>query len=354
MSQLATINRNTNGAALDVTDRRAVPPMGFDEIWRIAEAVAKGGLMPGAKTPEQAFTLMLICHADGLHPIDAIRRFHVIEGRPSMRADAIQADFQARGGRVQWLRSDAEVCEASFTHPRHHPEPFVVRVEMSRFIDNKVAMTYDEKRGEWRMKKTWASWPDAMLRARVISAGVRAVDPGVIVGMSSEEEVRDVITLEQPEPLALVHERSKLEAAQTVTAADIAVPGQPEGGFDSRPYHLVASAAADFAGVDAKGLHGHLLNRAIQLGLCQPPKSRKSADVIATLSAVYKSDRDWLRTELAAFVATPPGAGAEPAAKTPTEQPPADLGWVHGGNPESDPLDHLKDQDGAPEPGSGG
>src|SRR5262249_43680590 len=45
----------------------------------------------------QAFTLMLIAQSEGLDPIQAMKRYHVIQGRPAMRADAMQAEFQRQG-----------------------------------------------------------------------------------------------------------------------------------------------------------------------------------------------------------------------------------------------------------------
>ena len=61
--------------------------------------------------------LAMLCDAEGLHPMMAIRRYHIIEGRPTLRADAMQADFQRSGGRIRWEQSDAEVCRAVFVHP---------------------------------------------------------------------------------------------------------------------------------------------------------------------------------------------------------------------------------------------
>src|SRR5215472_649028 len=70
----------------------------------------------------QAFTLMMLCYSDGLDPIQAVRRYHVIQGRPSMRADAMLAEFQRQGGTVEWIRTDDRGCEAIFRHPRHAPK----------------------------------------------------------------------------------------------------------------------------------------------------------------------------------------------------------------------------------------
>jgi hypothetical protein len=74
---------------------------------------------------------------------------------------------------------------------------------------------------------TWKQYPRQMLRARVISEGVRAVFPGVAVGLYTSEEVQDmtvanwsgstVVALEPQvaDPVALVREAPDLEALKT-------------------------------------------------------------------------------------------------------------------------------------------
>jgi hypothetical protein len=175
------------------------------DVEAIATHVAKSRLY--GLSEDQAFTLMMLAESEGLHPIQAMRRFHVIEGRPSMRADAMQAEFQRHGGRVRWLESNAEKCSAEFSHPVHQPEPLLVTVTMKELEESEVAMQwpklregeqFDPRRGKI-MKDTYKKFPRQMLRARVISEGVRAVDPGVVVGIYTPEEVSDF----EPEPRQL-------------------------------------------------------------------------------------------------------------------------------------------------------
>jgi hypothetical protein len=173
------------------------------DVEAIATHVAKSRLY--GLSEDQAFTLMMLAESEGLHPIQAMRRFHVIEGRPSMRADAMQAEFQRHGGRVRWLESNAETCSAEFSHPVHQPEPLLVTVTMKELVESEVAMQwpktregeqFDPRRGKI-MKDAYRKFPRQMLRARVISEGVRAVDPGVVVGIYTPEEVSD---FEEPRP----------------------------------------------------------------------------------------------------------------------------------------------------------
>jgi len=103
----------------------------LQDIQHMAE-VAASSKMFGFKNPQEAMAIMLLCQAEGLHP-------------------AI-----AQGGslEVTWtLKQAKEIGIAS--------------------------------------KDNWKNYPRAMLRARVISEGIRAVFPGCVVGVYTPEEVAD-------------------------------------------------------------------------------------------------------------------------------------------------------------------
>jgi hypothetical protein len=151
----------------------------------MADRVVRSRLFPGVDTPQAAFTLMMLCQSEGLHPMQALKRYHLIEGRPSMRADAMQAEFLARGGWIRWEQYDAEAAVATFGHRQHCPDGLRLAVS---FLDlDKAGVT----RTSQGLKKNWKQFPGAMLRARLISMGVRMIDPGVVVGIYTPEEVAD-------------------------------------------------------------------------------------------------------------------------------------------------------------------
>jgi hypothetical protein len=71
----------------------------LQDIQAMAE-VAATSKMFGFKNPQEAMAIMLLCQAEGLHPAIAMRDFHVIQGRPALKADAMLARFQQAGGSV--------------------------------------------------------------------------------------------------------------------------------------------------------------------------------------------------------------------------------------------------------------
>ena len=148
-----------------------------DQIERMALAVAKSGLF-GVKTLDQAMALMLVAQAEGMHPAIAARDYHIIQGRPSLKADAMLARFQQAGGKVEWNEYTDERVVGTFTHPKGGSVTIEWTVEMGR----KAGLLGNQ---------TWTKYPRQMLRSRCISEGIRTVFPGVVVGAYSEEEAED-------------------------------------------------------------------------------------------------------------------------------------------------------------------
>ena len=151
------------------------------EVGQMASAVAKSNLF-GVKTPDQALALMLLAQAEGLHPMVAARDYHIIEGRPSMKADAMLARFQLAGGKVKWTSLTDTKVVGEFTHEAGGTA--TIEWDMER-----------AKQAGLGGKGNWAKYPRQMLRARVISEGIRTVYPACVVGVYTPEEVGD---FEQP------------------------------------------------------------------------------------------------------------------------------------------------------------
>lgn len=163
----------------------------LEELKQMATYVCKGNLF-GMPSPEATLSLMLLSQADGIHPMDAMRKYHIIKGRPSMRAEAMLAEFQANGGRIQWLKRCDTECSAKFSHPSGG------ELEVSWTIDR-------AKKAGLTGNPTWSKFPTQMLSARCISEGVRAVFPAVVCGVYTPEEVEDfdspkVVRTAEPTP----------------------------------------------------------------------------------------------------------------------------------------------------------
>lgn len=189
----------------------AIQTVTVSDIEKMAISVAKSGLF-GIRTPDQAMSLMLIAQAEGLHPAIAARDYHIIQGRPSLKSDALLARFQANGGKVEWT----EYTDQAVTAKVSHPQGGTVEIRWSYQMAERAGLTKNA---------TWRQYPRQMLRARVISEGVRAVFPGVAVGVYTSEEVQDMtisssstVVAAEPQiadPVVLVREAPDLETLKT-------------------------------------------------------------------------------------------------------------------------------------------
>lgn len=151
----------------------------FDEMAKLAHAIAKSGLF-GMNKPEEALSLMAIAHAEGYSPALAARDYHIIKGRPTLKADAMLSRFQQAGGKVKWNSYTDELVSGTFSHPQ----------------GGEITVDWDidrAKRAGLMGNPTWQKYPRNMLRARVVSEAIRTVFPGVgTVGMYTPEEIDDM------------------------------------------------------------------------------------------------------------------------------------------------------------------
>jgi hypothetical protein len=150
----------------------------FEQQQSLARAFVQSGLF-GVKNEAQALALMALCEAEGMHPARAVQEFHIVQGRPAMKADAMLARFQRAGGKVDWH----DYTDAKVTGTFSHPQGGSVRIEWTFEQAKKIGLTG---------KDNWKNYPRAMLRARCISEGVRTVFPGIAQGMYTVEEVGDM------------------------------------------------------------------------------------------------------------------------------------------------------------------
>ena len=142
--------------------------------------------MFGCGNADQGKLLALACMCERRNPVEMSRTYHIIEGRLSMRADAMQAAFLSAGGRVQWVETTAEICRAKFTHPEFAPDGVEVAVTMKELNDGGVTQ------GKDGVKSVYRKFPRQMLRARVISEAIRMIMPQIVAGVYTPEEVGDV------------------------------------------------------------------------------------------------------------------------------------------------------------------
>lgn len=150
----------------------------FTDLQQMGSALAKSGLF-GMKSPEQAIALMLVAQAEGQHPATIAQDYDIIQGKATRKTHSVLARFQAAGGSVAWHSLTAETADATFSHAQGGSLRMVWTITQA-------------KAAGLTGKDNWKNYPRAMLRARCIAEGVRAVYPAAIGGMLVAEEAQDL------------------------------------------------------------------------------------------------------------------------------------------------------------------
>jgi hypothetical protein len=156
---------------------------GLKDMQIMAEAVAHSGLF-GMKSPEQALALMLVAQSENQHPATITQDYDIIQGKACRKTHSVMARFQQMGGKVEWHALSDTVADATFSHPAGGALRIQWTIEQAR----KIGLA---------TKDNWKNYPRAMLRARVIAEGVRAVYPAAIGGMMVSEEATDTPIIER-------------------------------------------------------------------------------------------------------------------------------------------------------------
>lgn len=152
----------------------------YQDVEKMAVTAFKAGIF-GFKTIEQAISLMLVCQAEGLHPMKATQLFDILPtGKVGMKSAAMLANFQARGGKVKWVTMTDTECEAIFSSPGLS-EPVTVKWTWA-----------DAVKAGLNTKQNWRAYPRQMLAARVTTDGVNRADPAARLGFYPTEVVQDI------------------------------------------------------------------------------------------------------------------------------------------------------------------
>ena len=157
----------------------------------------------------------LTCMAEGITPIEYYRTYHTIEGRPSMRSDAMLAEFRRLGGRHKVIKRDPDGCAVELTTPDGQMQTFELLWDDCKNEDFAVG-----KNGEVKHNYAFPRKRMQMLWARVISDGVRTLMPEIVAGVYTPEEMQDA-DLAAPAPVIQKSFDQVVQAKQDAESEDV-------------------------------------------------------------------------------------------------------------------------------------
>jgi hypothetical protein len=171
----------------------AVNPIDFCKTFAVAAA-----RMCGAKSDQDGMAIALVCLQEGINFVEFGRRYHMIMGRPSMRSDAMLAEFRLNyGGDYEIKSRTPDLAAITFTDKR------------GRIYDCEFSWAdAQESRWPWNdwedhskgLKDAWATPTDrkSMLFARLVSDSLRAICPELVSGIYTPEEMSDALEPARP------------------------------------------------------------------------------------------------------------------------------------------------------------
>ena len=180
----------------------------------------------GCQNEAQGQVLALECLAKKLPPLALAEQYHLIDGKLSMKADAMLAGFEDAEGQYEIKEYSPDACEILFQRGKNQ---LTVRITWE--------MAQQEKWPFGKGKELKTNWSTPigrqdMLWARVVSRGVRRLAPGVVCGRYTPEEIGD---FGDDKPTAKPAKAEKILAAQVVAepvsepVEDAIVVAEPEG-----------------------------------------------------------------------------------------------------------------------------
>ena len=244
----------------------------YPQIQMMASDIARSGLFAGITTPQQAAALMLLCQSKNLHPAQALSDYHIINNRPTLKADTMLARFQAAGGRVSWVSYTDTKVEGTFTHPSGG----------SITVD----WTTDRAQAAGLGSPTWKKYPRQMLRARVISEAIRTIFPACLDGLYTPEEVIDIPPTQLREEIAQIIEDPAPAPAPAPKKRKAADPLRSE---------LLSQLRAIITEAESENIPDFSQNIREQVGPANQLKTEVLPDVIRfarSLLAERREDRD--------------------------------------------------------------
>lgn len=242
-----------------------IEPTNMAELVQLATSASKTGFF-GAKSPEQALLVMMSGRDLGLSYSQALRAFHVIEGKPCLSADGMVAVVLVRRDVCEYFRTIAVGNDLATVETKR------VGQDAQRYT---FAMS-DAQRAGVVSKQTWARYPSRMLLARARAALARDVYPDLLLGLYDPDELEP--TPQAPSPSGV---RAQVDAAPKV---------QPAAATVSESLQHVADLRAQIETCGRDGTSEQLLEIAASVA-----KSVTDADAKRVLRAAYSAAQDAIR-----------------------------------------------------------
>lgn len=184
----------------------------------LAKAVANTEFVPAGLRGNPAAITAAILYGDeiGLRPMQALANIAVIDGRPSLSAEAMRALVLAAGHEV-WIE-ESTATRVTVAGRRHDSEQ-----------SSRVTWTMDDaRRANLDGKRNWRTYPRQMLMARATAELARAIFADAIGGFMATEELEDSGAVDDKAPDAATASGSRRRRRATLAPVSSPAEDAPE------------------------------------------------------------------------------------------------------------------------------
>lgn len=182
-----------------------VVPRTYDEMGMVANMLYKSQLLPKAiRSPEAAFAIIVAGAELGMPPMLALRGINLVDGKVVIAADLQLGAFKRAGGKAIFSEFTDKRCTLQLVHPNGD-----THIETFSMEDAKLAGLLG--------KDNWKKYPKAMLRSRVITAGLKSIGFEPVAGAYDPDEAAGFAPSEQ---VPLFERQAALNAGASVSETD--------------------------------------------------------------------------------------------------------------------------------------
>lgn len=179
--------------------RHSLEPVGIDQAWKAAGFLFRSGLYQKYKGPEQVMAVVMRGRALGLDATTALDQVNMIQGTPTLSAQAMVAIVKASpickyfsciemsDSSCTWVTHRVgEPCETRRTFTREEADRGEFSTQPEYVWENRKKV----RTGKIVTKDAWKKQPNVMLQWRCAAALARQVYPDLLNGMYATEEMQ--------------------------------------------------------------------------------------------------------------------------------------------------------------------
>ena len=253
--------------------------MTFDDQMRMAEVMAKSGLLPKAlDTKEKVFIALQWGVELGLTPMAAATNIAVINGKPTLSADIMHAIVRNNPeyAGAEWKKQDEQAAEVLVKRKNAN-----MTETFRGYYDIEMA-----KRANLLSKENWRAYPARMLKHRALSFALRGAFPDVLAGLYSPEELSGENQPAQNQKQGNYHsyemaEKTEPEQEATLEPLEATPCTNPAPEKEKSPEDFYREGTAGLLATAAKlgeslpeSIHSHYAKKIAELKLIKNPEKR--------------------------------------------------------------------------------